>query len=141
STAQIAEVAQQAVEDGEIMSRFARLEDFLRLALKGERPRRSEAARGRRRREMRVDATDPVLSIDAPAAAPSTERTQRGDCSRRTRNQCDERDEDRMHSVRDEYVMLLLLPSALRTYGRSAAMASNYCSSLRRFAPTVGVPR
>src|SRR3954454_1981141 len=58
--------------------------------------------------------------------------------------------------------MLLLLPSALRTYGRSSPAtvhviappfgashlraevpgdSSCYCSSLRRFAPTVGVPR
>src|SRR3569833_4694930 len=37
--------------------------------------------------------------------------------------------------------MLLLLPSALRTYGRSAAMHTYHCSSLRRCAPAVGVPR
>src|SRR3954468_4380038 len=36
--------------------------------------------------------------------------------------------------------MLLLLPAALRTYGRSSAFHELHCSSLRRCAPTVGVP-
>src|SRR5881628_2108793 len=64
--------------------------------------------------------------------------------------------------MRTKYFTLLLLPSALRTYGRSSPAtvhviappfgashlrsefpgdSSCYCSSLRRFAPTVGVPR